>query len=344
MRGMFSYSGIATKTRAMSGKLLTREDFESLASSRSVAEAVGYLKQRTVYGTVLSDIPEEHLHRGEIERRLSRSLFHDFSKIYRFCNLKQRSVLELYFCKYEIQALKGALRRIFNPAAKAERIGKEDEVFQYFSNIDLERLNGATDLEEFLEALRRTPYYDVLAQLNRREKKTLFDYEMVLDMFYFSNIWKKKEKLLKGKERELMTQVYGSQIDMLNMMWIYRAKHYYQMSAAAIYTLVIPISYKLRKRQLQDLVEAEDEETLLEAARRTWYGQRHQELTETDLELLHRQLLWRIYQVDQHRNPYSMTAVTSYLYHKEQEIDQLTTILECVRYGLAPEELSTYIP
>lgn len=344
MRGMFSYSGIATKTRAMGGKLLTREDFINLASSRSVAEAVGYLKQRTAYGAVLSDLPEDHLHRGEIEQRLSQSLFHDFSKIYRFCNLKQRSVLELYFCKYEIQALKGALRRIFNPTTREQRSGQEDAVFQYFSKIDLERLNGASDISEFLEALKHTPYYDVLSQLERREKKDLFDYEMVLDMFYFSNIWKKKEKLLKGKERELMTQVYGSQIDMLNMMWIYRAKHYYQMSPAAIYTLIIPISYKLRKKQLQDLVEAEDEKALEEATRETWYGQRHQELTETDLELLHRQLLWRIYQVDQHRNPYSMTAVTSYLYHKEQEIDQLTTILECVRYGLAPEELSAYIP
>ncbi|MCI8853856.1 MAG: V-type ATPase subunit [Lachnospiraceae bacterium] len=344
MGGMFSYSGIATKTRAMSSKLLTKEDFTTLAEMGSVRDAVEYLRQHTDYAKVLKDIPEERLHRGEIERRLIRSLYHDFSKIYRFCNLKQRSVLELYFCKYEIQVLKGALRKVFNPHADRILLGRGEETFQCFSHIDMEKLSQASSIWDFLEALKRTPYYDVLYQVSMREKKSLFDYEMVLDMFYFSNIWKKKEKLLKGTERELMTRVYGSQIDMLNMMWVYRAKHYYKMPSAMIYTLVIPISYKLKKQQLQEMVEAENEKELLEAARNTWYGKKQRDLSETDLEQLYRQLLWQIYQAEQRKNPYSMTSITSYLYYKEQEIDQLTTILECVRYGLAPAEKSAYIP
>lgn len=344
MRGMFSYSGIATKTRAMSGKLLTKEDFSVLADMSSVRDAVDYLRQHTAYGEVLKDIPEERLHRGEIERRLIRSLYHDFSKIYKFCNLKQRSVLELYFCKYEIQVLKGALRKIFNPESERILLGRGEETFQCFSHIDMEKLGQASSIWDFLEALKRTPYYEVLYQVSMREKKSLFDYEMVLDMFYFSNIWKKKEKLLKGKERELMTRVYGSQIDMLNMMWIYRAKHYYKMPPAMIYTLVIPISYKLKKQHLQDMVEAENEKKLSEAIKSTWYGKKQKDLSKTDLERLYRQFLWQLYEAEQRKNPYSMTSVTSYLYNKEQEIDQLTTILECVRYGLASAEKSAYIP
>lgn len=344
MRGMFSYSGIATKTRAMSGKLLTKEDFSVLADMSSVRDAVDYLRQHTAYREVLKDIPEERLHRGEIERRLIRSLYHDFSKIYKFCNLKQRSVLELYFCKYEIQVLKGALRKIFNPQSERILLGREEETFQCFSHIDMEKLSQASSIWDFLEALKRTPYYEVLYQVSMREKKGLFDYEMVLDMFYFSNIWKKKEKLLKGKDRELMTRVYGSQIDMLNMMWIYRAKHYYKMPPAMIYTLVIPISYKLKKQQLQDMAEAENEKKLSEAIKSTWYGKKQKDLSEMDLERLYRQFLWQLYEGEQRKNPYSMTSVTSYLYDKEQEIDQLTTILECVRYGLAPAEKSAYIP
>ena len=33
----------------------------------------------------------------------------------------------------------------------------------------------------------------------------------------------------------------------------------------------------------------------------------------------------------------------SYLYEKEHEVDRLTTILECVRYGLPQEEFAKYI-
>ena len=40
----------------------------------------------------------------------------------------------------------------------------------------------------------------------------------------------------------------------------------------------------------------------------------------------------------QHKNgrkePYSLAVVISYIFDKECEIDRLTSILECVRYGL----------
>ena len=35
--------------------------------------------------------------------------------------------------------------------------------------------------------------------------------------------------------------------------------------------------------------------------------------------------------------------IYSYLYHKEHEVDRLTTAVECVRYGLSPAETMDYI-
>lgn len=341
MSGMFSYTGIATKVRGMSSRLLTKEDYIRLASCHDVTEAVVYLRQHTAYAKVLEEIAEGQLHRGEIERVLLHSLQADFQKIYKFASLKQRKVLELYFCKYEIQMLKRVLRGIFNPGARG--VGM-DPAFRSYSKIDLEQLRAARNIPEFLEALKKTPYYDILARVSQKEDAALFDYEMILDLFYFSHLWKEKNKLLKGKDLELITQIYGNQIDMLNMMWIYRAKQYYQIPTTAIYALVIPISYKLKKVQIQNMAEAESEKDMKKAAQETYYGQRYQDLQERDLEQLYRQLLARIYQVEKRRNPYSISAVTSYLYNKEQEIDQLTTILECVRYGLTTTEALKYIP
>ena len=43
------------------------------------------------------------------------------------------------------------------------------------------------------------------------------------------------------------------------------------------------------------------------------------------------------------RIPYSVAVLYSYLYHKEHEVYRLTIALECVRYGVDPQEALQYI-
>ena len=42
-------------------------------------------------------------------------------------------------------------------------------------------------------------------------------------------------------------------------------------------------------------------------------------------------------------DPYSVSTIYCYLYHKEHEIDRLTTVLECIRYSITPEDTMRYI-
>ena len=43
------------------------------------------------------------------------------------------------------------------------------------------------------------------------------------------------------------------------------------------------------------------------------------------------------------KDPYSVAVIYSYLYHKEHEVNRLTIALECVRYGVDPEQSLRYI-
>lgn len=201
----------------------------------------------------------------------------------------------------------------------------------------------AESIPELLETLKGTDYARILTGLEHVERASLFDYEMTLDLYYFSNVWSKKQKLLKGKELDMLTRTFGSKIDLLNMMWIYRAKTYYQMSEGAVFALVMPVNYKLKDVDIRRLVTASDAKELEQAILKTCYGKRFLNLEGKDLEKFYRQLLQKIYAEERRKNPYSMAAVTTYLYDKEQEIDRLTTVLECVRYGLSPEQTLTYV-
>ena len=326
MSGVMSYGALATKIRGMKSHLLKEKDFENLAQMENVSQAIAYLEQIPSYRIVLEKQDAAKLHRSELERLVVGTLYYDFTKLYRFCDKKQKKLLELYFGKFEISVIKRALRRIFN---HGDRTGESRELrgfFQKLSNIHMEELSQAGTISELLEALRDTRYKKVLLRLDYGREITLFDYEMTLDLYYFSELWKQKDK-----------------IDLLNLTWISRAKRYYQLPTTSVFALVIPVTYHLRDEEIQAMATASDEKELEEILARTYYGRRFEEVAAGELEKLNRQLLNRIYGEERRKNPYSLAVVTSYLHDKEEEIDKLTTVLEGVRYGLEPRETLAYI-
>ena len=82
MGNLLAYSGIVTKIRAMKSKLLKPEQFEAIAALGSVPEVVDYLKKNTAYAEALSSLEESQIHRGNIEKVLVQSLYHDYTKMY----------------------------------------------------------------------------------------------------------------------------------------------------------------------------------------------------------------------------------------------------------------------
>lgn len=248
MGSLLSYSGLTTKIRAMQSRLLTDEQYRELAELKSVPQAVTYLKQQPAYEAILDSLSEEALHRGKIEQLLVNSIYRDFTKIYQFSNMEQRKFLNLYFGRYEVSIMKECLNKIFDHRDVNLDLSLFKPFFDKHSQLDINLLTASQSMEEFVSHLRGTSYYQPLTALSGLETPTLFDYEMALDLSYFSAIWKTKDKILSKKNLEEITKAYGNKFDLLNLQWIYRSKQYYHMTAADIYALLIPVNYKLHKR------------------------------------------------------------------------------------------------
>ena len=80
MGNVMAYSGITTKVRAMSAKLLTEKDFDTIAGIRSVPEAIEYLKGKDSYAPYVNKMDISLYHRGNVEKILYQSLFDDYSR------------------------------------------------------------------------------------------------------------------------------------------------------------------------------------------------------------------------------------------------------------------------
>lgn len=345
MFNLLSYSGITTKIRAMEGNLLTEEDYKEFVTLRSVSEAAAFLKNKPAYKEFFADVDETRLHRGPIERLIILSLYKDFSKIYKFSNLKQREFLHLYFLRYEASLLKTCMRSVLNGALDIPHKDIVKDFLEHYSTIDMDKLFAAHTIEEFVSCLNGTEYYKPLSKLLNLSNPTLFDYEMTLDLYYFSHIWKLSHDLFKGNELKSLSASYGSKIDMLNLQWIYRSKKYYNMSSADIYALLIPVSYKLSKKDMVHLVESANMDEFNSNLASTYYSKIMQPevLSGESLEYLYNKLLEKINYVSARKNPYSVASINMYLSRKDHEVNRITTGLECIRYGLDSSESLKYI-
>ena len=343
MSGLLSYSGLTTKIRAMQSHLLNDQNFREIVELESVPQAVSYLKQHKGYEDLFEGYNEADLHRGQIEKMLRLTVYRDFSKLYRFANVEQRKFLALYFKRYEVSVIKECLNTVFDHRDVVLNLSIFDEFFNKHSQLDINLLASSRTIEELIANLKGTEYYAPLSQLADIERPTLFDYEMTLDLYYFAQMWKDRSKVVTKRDLEELTAAWGSKFDMLNLQWIYRSKQYYHMTAADIYALLIPVNYKLHKKDIAALVEAETMTAFESLLDRTYYGRRYEKLNSHTLEEMYSSIMKHVLSGESKADPYSVSTIYCYLYHKEHEIDRLTTVLECIRYSITPEDTMRYI-
>lgn len=343
MGNILAYSGIVTKIRAMEAKLLKPQQFEEIANLSNVLEVVSYLKEHSSYADVLEMLEDDKLHRGNIEKVLVQSLYNDYTKIYRFCGQKQRRFLKLCLKRYEIDLINYCLRIIINHYRQPFDLASKKEFFDRYSQISIEKLMMSSTTDDLVEHLKGTEYYSPLKKIQESQHVTLYDYELALDLYYFSTLWRERKKVLKKADLELFTRDCGSKIDLLNLQWMYRAKKYYNMKPADIYLMLIPIHYKLSTDTIKELAETASLEEYLAAVEKTYYGRHYHFRENLTIEQIYADCLHHLYLVDRRRNPYSIAAINTYLFLKEEELKKLVTAMECIRYSLSPGETLAYV-
>jgi V/A-type H+-transporting ATPase subunit C len=169
---------------------------------------------------------------------------------------------------------------------------------------------------------------------------TLFQLEQELDLLYFRHIWDAKDKL-DAQNREIMRRIIGMEIDMRNILWVYRLIKHYQVPPGVIVASLIAIEYKLPADDLSRMKDSETVEGLLEIVSKGLYrdvfenfDNPHRDFTRALRRAYHREI--RLY-------PFSVAPAAGYLFEKAEEINNVTTVLEGVRYALPPGEIMKYI-
>ncbi len=334
MGNLISYSGISAKIKAMEKWSLREKDFAQLEAQPNVPAAVDYLKKFKPYAKLFRGMDAKEIHREDIEQKLGFSQFEEFDRIYQFANRKQKQFLDLYFMHYEIQIIKRCLRNVAGHSTNQVDLESLKPFFEKYARLDLIRLSEADSLETFISTVKGTPFYDSLDQLRREGKDTLVECESALDMVYFKTMWEAKDEELSKEDSKIITQCFGTHIDMLNIQWVWRALTFYSLPPEQVKDMLIPYGYHLGRKDLENLSKAENVAQLQDAINKTWYRKLSfsDESGELNFEEQVKTIEEKIYRKSKRDHPNSIAVLYTHFYLKEKEISRIITAVEKIRY------------
>jgi len=337
------YSSVNAKARVLFGRLLSKNDYEELLNKRTVQDIAAYLKKNTAYHSLLSEINENLVHRGDLEKLFRASLYSDFIKLFRFLGNGSQKFLQAAFLRYEVEDLKTLLRIVYT-GRSSENV-KDSLVFlKKYSDLDYERLVHSRSITELIEGLKGSVYYKVLSPfIESMERQNLFDMEMALDLHFFMTVLKLKDKLLTGNDRKSVTRSFGIEIDILNILMIYRCKKLFKLPKEVTLNHVIPYWYRLTRSQLIQLSESRDVEEFKSIIAKTKYSGifkgNEEHLWETNCA----NYMYRMYKSHLRKDYFNFGTTMAYLHLKEIDIRNIITVIEGIRYSLSGEEIRSYL-
>jgi len=337
------YSALAGKTRAMYGKLLTTENYMELMRQKTVGDVAAYLKRNTFYSDALSGVNTADIHRAQLENILRKSLLGDYRKLFCFTRGDVKEFLKVAYLKYEVESFK-RLFRILEREGDTALVEDSLLFLSKYGTLDIAKLSTAVNSQEFIANLKGTVYYDVLRPfLAENRSHNLFDIEMSLDMYYINLVYRKRKKLLGGLNAHAVGISLGTEIDVSNLMWIYRGRIVYNLDRSVILGYLIPHRYKLPMELIYEMVDAKDSEAFRKIVGGTKYADIFLSDSHRYYELNFSEYMYRMHRSFLRKYAYSISCALSYLHLKEYELSNIISIIEGIRYQLPVDVIRTFI-
>ena len=209
---------VSVKSYSKRGKLLKKEDFQTLAESRDLDELLTRIKN-TVYGESVSEVEKPYTSHG-IESAL-RSHLADVH--YSISKTAGGGVLDAYYLKFIIANLKQIL--------KGKALGKSQEEIESHVNLHAEELIKqrdivikalvAKDLEETVANLNQTEFGEDIAKATAlyADKKNLQIFDTYFDKILISRL----VKALRSGDNSA-SKLVAMDIDFYNILSVIRGK------------------------------------------------------------------------------------------------------------------------
>jgi len=235
-------AAVYAKIKAMQGKRLTESDYRELLRCRSVSEIAGYLKHKTGYADVLSDINENTIHRGQLEQLLRRFLLDEYDRIVNFIDAGADVFYSYFLIKNEVEQLISFLRYLHSGMASQYALILPSYLAGKLS-INLFEVAKCESFKQLAELLKTSRYGHVLQKLNQTFEDgrfSIIQVETTLITFFYHEVLRMIDMSVNGKEKDEMREFFLQRAELYNIVAAVRAKEKFKLSPEKIKPLLLP--------------------------------------------------------------------------------------------------------
>lgn len=325
--------------RAKYGIRLSDKDFNELLASKTVAEVVSYLKNRTHYSKALKGVQESSLHRGNLEKLISKNLMNEILRICRFEKSVGEHLFSYVVSQAEIEELLKFARYLV-AGHPEDYILDASYTINKLSNIDFTKLASIHTLPQFIDFINRTKYKtDLIEQVDDCQNLDFPLFEATLYKRLYTNTFKIINTEFPAAAKKYLKSLFLLKTELNDIITIYRAKRFYDLEPETINKIILGFRHLLTERMLNRMINAESYKELPRILdnskyRRyiSLYGFEDPELFKSHVLQHHAKRLIKI-----SINP--PVVMASFIILTEIEKENLTSLIEGVRYKLSPEEI-----
>ncbi len=324
---------VLTRAKAKFGKRLTEKDYKNLLHCDSVPDVMTYLKSNTHYSEAFGEANERGIRRGVFENLLRQYVTKEFDTISRFELSVGEDFSEYIAHKTEIDEIIKILTRLNSTNKNEEYNFSIPPHIAKKVSIDLIALSKAENYEQFLEAMKKSHYSDVLREYDPKSNYLpIPEIENKLYTKLYSELFDAIKKT-DPTERDELQDLFNTIIDYKNFSNIIRLKKYYNAKGTDIIKYLLPFG-SLKPQVIYEMCSADSSADVFKIMQNTRVGKLMTKVSFTNsgelpLIIKNKKALHNMYFSDS-----PATVMMSYVIICEIELHNLVCIIEGARYNV----------
>lgn len=234
---------VLVKSKAKMGKIPDNDLYISLANESDLSKKIDILSKK--YPSI-----DNKMDKKSLEDSNFRNMYKELKSIDYFLKGLESDFFNLYFSKYEILFLQEIIESLVNKNFERNYINFSSNPLAKNFNLD-----PSMNLETFIEKNKNSRYYRTLVPyLNKNMEKdsVIFLSSNSLMKFYYRSLLKLAKKF-PLKERKLIENFLGEEINLLNFEMLYRLKSYYNLNDSDIFNYLIEGGNTFNGQRLKEL-------------------------------------------------------------------------------------------
>jgi V/A-type H+-transporting ATPase subunit C len=350
-----TYAFVNAKLRTRISKILSEEFIRQLIRTRSLSESVQMLAE-----TDFQPVQRIYEQTGDIkmaELELLSKEVEIYLELEKLLEEDVRGFVQALAERFEIEVLKNAIRLWFDAKIRGRSIENAAGYLlrrQIHHSIDLDGIINADTLERVGELLERTPYAGIVREQAPRvmEGASLFPLELALDRCLYARLVEAAEQL-KPRDREIARRLIGVEIDLQNVGWLIRFKHFYSLNTDQALGYTLPGGLNLSVDLMRESYASErpDREMSVLLGKRypelsTLLSTQDQAKSTARLTMIER-ILEQILALEVRRiltgYPFTIGIILAYFILKANEIRKIMTVLNAKFYNWPEERILAVI-